>query len=157
VSPPDALQRIAVAVTPAVMVSACGLIALGLDNQVSRMSARLRELANRYRALDPADRGRPLVRRQIELFDLRHRILTRALLLVYAALFLFVLTSVLSLAQGAVPVPAELPLAVFTCGVVCLGGMAVYAIRSLQSARSALRIEQREVFGGEPAPAGGVR
>ena len=32
------LQRIAQAVTPAVMVSACGLIALGLDNQVSRMS-----------------------------------------------------------------------------------------------------------------------
>ena len=152
---PDPLQRIAVAVTPAVMVSACGLVALGLDNQVSRMALRLRELAGRYRALDPADRARTQVRRQIELFDLRHRILTRALLLDYAGLFLFVLTSLLSLAQGVLPLPAELPLGVFACGVLCLGGMAVYAIRSLRNARTALRIEQREAFGGEPIPAGG--
>jgi hypothetical protein len=150
----DAAQRIAVAVTPAVMVSACGLVALGLDNQVSRMSARLRDLSSRYRALAPGDEKRRLVRSQIELFDLRHRILTRALLLDYAALFLFVLTSLLSLAQGVVALPAEVPLFVFACGVVCLGGMAVYAIRSLRNARSALAIEQREAFGGEPLPAG---
>ena len=118
------------------------------------MSARLRDLSARYRALSPGDPGRPLVRRQIELFDLRHRILTRALLLDYAALFLFVLTSLLSLAQGVVAIPAELPLTVFACGVVCLGGMAVYAMRSLRNARSALAIEQREAFGGEPIPAG---
>jgi hypothetical protein len=150
----DALQRIAVAVTPAVMVSACGLIALGLDNQVARMSARLRELAHRYRALEPADPRRPLVRWQIEFFDLRHRILTRALLLDYAALFLFVLTSLLSLAQGVLDVSPRVPLAAFGLGVACLGGMAIQAMRSLRSARAAITIEQREAFGGEPLPAG---
>lgn len=146
----DALQRIAVAVTPAVMVSACGLIALGLDNQISRMSARLRELARRYRDLGAADGRRALVRWQIEFFDERHRILTRALLLDYAALFLFLVTSLLSLAQGAFPIPAALPLLVFGLGVGALGGMALYAMRSLRRARSAIAIEKREVFGADP-------
>src|SRR5512141_2229164 len=95
---PDAVQSITVAVTPAVMVSACGLIALGLDNQASRMSLRLREMAREFRELLPASSRRVLIQSQVAIMRRRHRILARALLLNYGALFAFVVTSLLSLA-----------------------------------------------------------
>lgn len=141
----DALQRIAVAVTPAVMVSACGLVALGLDNQVARMSARLRELAREHRDLPEGHARRRLVQPQVEAFDSRHRILTRALQLDYGALLAFVVTSFLELATGLLPVPPALPLATFAVGVLLLGGMAVFVMRSMHLARRALVLERHAI------------
>jgi hypothetical protein len=142
---PDALQRIAVAVTPAVMVSACGLVALGLDNQVARMSARLRELAREHRDLPERHARRGLLRDQVAAFDARHRILTRALQLDYGALLAFVATSFLELATGFLPIRPALPLAAFAAGVVMLAGMALQVMRSMSLARSALVLEAHEL------------
>jgi Protein of unknown function (DUF2721) len=141
----DAVQRIAAAVTPAVMVSACGLVALGLDNQISRMAARLRELAREHRDLPEEQARRALVRQQIAAFDGRHRILTRALQLDYGALLAFVLTSLLELTAGLVAIPAALPVLAFTAGVIMLGGMAVGVMISMGRARRALTLERREI------------
>ncbi|BDG08068.1 DUF2721 domain-containing protein [Anaeromyxobacter paludicola] len=155
----DALQRIAAAVTPAVMVSACGLIALGLDNQASRMAMRLRELAGEHRREEGADR-RPHLREQVAILGRRHRLIARALLLDYAALLAFVATSLLSLAQGLVPIPAEVPFLTFLAGVLGLGAMAVFAILAVNLAGAALRLEQREVLRdgeGEAPLAAGLR
>jgi hypothetical protein len=141
----EMLQRIAQAVTPAVMVSACGLIALGLDNQVSRVSARLRDLAREHRDLTADEGRRTLVRRQVAAFDDRHRILTQAVALDYCALLAFVMTSFLELAAGLFPVPNELPLITFAAGVLMLAGMAVLAMRSMRRARSALVMERHAI------------
>jgi hypothetical protein len=153
---PDALQRIAIAVTPAVMVSACGLVALGLDNQVARMSQRLRELAREHRNLPQDHARRALVREQVAAFDMRHRILTRALQLDYGALLAFVVTSLLELSAGLVPIPVTVPLLTFAAGVLMLGGMAVGVMRSMARARSALVVERRALeadLGAVEAPA----
>lgn len=141
------LQQIAAAVTPAVMVSACGLIALGLDNQTARMANRLRDLAREWRELSGASARRVVLARQVEVLDRRHGLYSRALLLNYGALFAFVVTSLLWLAQGWLPLPSALPVLVFAAGVVMLGAMAVLVIASIQQARSTLRLEAREVLG----------
>ena len=141
----DAVQSITVAVTPAVMVSACGLIALGLDNQVSRMSARLRDLAREHRELPDAHARRELLRKQVEAFDGRHRILTHAIQLDYGALLAFVLTSLLELSAGLLAIPAVLPVVTFAAGVAMLGGMAVEVMRSMNRARSALTLERAAI------------
>jgi hypothetical protein len=157
----DALQPIAAAGTPAVMVSACGLLALGLDNQTARMASRLRDLAREHRdpAL-PAPR-RALVAEQVRVLDRRHGLYARALLLVYGACFAFVATSLLWLAQVFVDVPAELPVVVFALGVVMLAAMAVLVIASIALARATISAEAAEVLRprragpkGEPARAG---
>jgi hypothetical protein len=140
---PDALERITIAVTPAVMVSACGLVALGLDNQVARMSQRLRELAREHRNIPQDYARRALVREQVASFDMRHRILTRALQLDYGALLAFVVTSLLELSAGLLPIPLAVPLLTFAAGVLMLGGMAVGVMRSMGRARSALVVERR--------------
>jgi len=144
---PDAIQRIAAAVTPAVMVSACALIALGLDNQVSRMAMRLRELAREHRALPAGHPRRALLHSEVIAFDSRHQILTRALQLDYGALLAFIFTSLVELASGLLPVARGLAILPFGAGVVLLCGMSVYVMRSLHQARVALLLECREMEG----------
>lgn len=143
----DSFQRMAVAVTPAVMVSACGLLALGLDNQAARMSNRLRELTRELRALPPEHPLRLPLRRQMELFARRHQLLAYALICDYASLLSFVLASALSLAQGHAPdlVATLLPLVSFTVGVSGLAALALFAIASLYLSRAALKIEVKTV------------
>lgn len=151
----SALQQIAAAVTPAVMVSACGLIALGLDNQTARMAARLRDLAREWRALSPGAARRGLVAGQVEVLDRRHGLYSRALLLDYGALFAFVVTSLLWLAQAYWAVPPELPVLVFALGVAMLAAMAVLVIASVTLARSTIQAEAAEVLRARRAPPGG--
>lgn len=148
---PEALERIAAAVTPAVMVSACGLIALGLDNQAARMAMRLRDLVRELRGLDEEPGRREAVRRQVAILTARHRHYARALTLNYGALLLFVLTSLLYLAQGVLGgATVELALVAFTAGVSLLGVMAVFVLASLRLARSAIELETAGLF--EPPP-----
>ncbi|HZZ85856.1 MAG TPA: DUF2721 domain-containing protein [Anaeromyxobacteraceae bacterium] len=155
----DSLQRIAAAVTPAVMVSACGLIALGLDNQASRTSLRLRELAAEHRREEGQAARRPLLREQVAILGRRHAIIARAQLLDYGALFAFVVTSLLSLAQGLLPIPPEVPFLAFLAGVAMLGTMAIFAIASVHLSGAALRLEQREILerGGDRGAGGSLR
>jgi hypothetical protein len=120
-----ALEHIAAALTPAVMVSACGLVALGLDNQIARMSGRLRELAREFRD-DDAPSRRAVVARQVGVLELRHRLYSRAILLNYGALFAFVLTSLLWLGQAFLPISTVAPVVTFGLGVLLLAGMAIY-------------------------------
>lgn len=153
-------QQIAAAVTPAVMVSACGLVALGLDNQISRMANRLRELVREHRSPEAPPGRRAALAEQVAVLDRRHALYFRALILNYAALFAFLLTSLLWLADALVRIPPELPVVVFALGVLMMAGMAVLVIASIHLARSTIQAEAGEVLGrkrrgpGEPARAG---
>lgn len=144
--PADTMQRIASAVTPAVMVSACGLVALGLDNQAARMSSRLRELARELRELPQDSRRAQHLPEQIRVLGRRHRFYTWALMLNYAALLAFVCTSLLDLEQPAIGMPASVPTISFTLGVVLMGVMAVLVLASLRLSRAALVLEERRTL-----------
>jgi hypothetical protein len=151
----NALQQIAAAVTPAVMVSACGLIALGLDNQISRMANRVRELVREDRTEGIPAARRDAIAAQVAVLDRRHALYFRALILDYAALFAFVVTSLLWLAPAFVAIPAELPLAVFALGVLMLAAMAVFVIAAIYLARTTIQAEAAEIHGrGRGGPRG---
>ncbi len=147
--PADSVQRIAAAVTPAVMVSACGLIALGLDNQAARVSARLREMTREYREPKGSSIRREDLRVQVEVLGRRHALYVRALLLNYGALLLFVLTSLLSLAQTPLHLPGAVPVIIFTVGVLMLGAMSLFVLASLRLSRAALHLEQTRTLASE--------
>lgn len=143
----EAAQRIAAAVAPAVMVSACGLLALGLDNQAARMTGRLRELAKECRALSPGHPRAAAVRAQTLILAQRHRLYTVALMCNYGALLAFVLTSVTAL-WSHVTLHA-LSLVFFTLGVILLASMTVSALLSVRLSRRAIVVEEQEVLSGE--------
>ncbi len=124
------------------------------------MALRLRELAGEHRGeAAPAER-RETIAAQVSVLDRRHALYFRALILNYAALFAFVVTSLLGLGQAFVPIPPELPVGVFALGVLMLAAMAVLVVASIHLARATIQAEAAEVLGtkrarrGEPARAG---
>jgi len=142
----DGVARIAAAVTPAVMVSACGLVALGLDNQIARMSSRVRELAREHRDAGVPPARRALVEAQVRVLDRRHGLYSRALLLVYGALFAFVVTSLLWLGDAFVAIPPAFPVILFGLGVGMLAAMALLVVAAIGLARETVRAEAGEVL-----------
>jgi hypothetical protein len=150
----DTLPRIASAVTPAVMVSACGLIALGLINLSQALGGRLRELTREHRAASTAEARRGVIRRQVAILAHRHQTVSRALFLDYGAILAFALTSLLFLGHGILSVPAEVEGLLFLLGVLLLCGAAGFAIAAVHLDGGALRLEQLDVLGTDPGGGG---
>lgn len=148
----SSIRVIGAAVTPAVMVSACGILATGIDNQIARMTARMREMMREWRGLPEDSPRRDVLREEVFILDTRHALLARGQTLVYAALLSFVVTSLLYLAQRRFRVPEVLPVLSFTLGVVLLGGLAVFALASLRLSRRALALEKRELLDSVRSP-----
>lgn len=146
----SSLRLIGAAVTPAVMVSGCGILATGLDNQVARMTTRVRDMVREWRSLPEGHARRGLLRQEIVILDRRHALLAQALMLDYGALLSFVVTSLLYLVQRRFDVPEVAPVVSFLLGVVMLGGIAVFALLSLRLSRRAIRLEMRELFEESP-------
>jgi len=90
---------------PAVMISACGLLLLGINNRYSLVVNRIRLLNEEKRKLFIKVGGNPLsttenlrlasIARQIELLIYRVRLIRNSVLCYVAAVALFVLTSML--------------------------------------------------------------
>jgi hypothetical protein len=152
----SSIRVIGAAVTPAVMVSACGILATGLDNQIARMTSRMREMLREWRSLPEDHPRREVLREEVAILDERHLLLARAMGMAYGALIAFVMTSLLYLTQRRFAVPEVLPVLSFSTGVLLLGGIAVFALASLRLGRDAIALEKREMFMDTdmPAPTG---
>jgi hypothetical protein len=137
------------------MVSACGILATGLDNQIARMTSRTREMLKEWRSLPEEHPRREVLRQEVDILDRRHRLLARAMATAYGALISFVVTSLLYLSQRRFGVPDVLPVVSFSVGVVLLGFIAVFALASLRLGRAALELEKREMFGVVVPPGSG--
>ena len=154
----SSIRLIGTAVTPAVMVSGCGILATGLDNQIARMTARARDMMREWRTLPEGHPRRALLREEVAILDRRHAILARAIGFTYMALLAFVVTSLLYLTKRHLEIPEALPVLCFSLGVLLLGAMAVLALASLRLSRLAIKLEKRELFeesGQVRPPAGG--
>jgi hypothetical protein len=129
---PPISQLIVQMVSPAVMVSACGLMLLGLGNKYARVVDRIRVFAAEARELKKlgpnlstvdAERLRVL---ELQIPDLirRGRLLRNSVLLFYAAIFLFVVCSFMIPLTG-----SWLPLALFCAGMAGVLGATMLAWR----------------------------
>jgi uncharacterized protein DUF2721 len=152
----SSIRVIGAAVTPAVMVSACGILATGLDNQIARMTSRMREMLREWRSLPEDNPRREMLREEVAILDRRHLLLARAMGMAYGALISFVVTSLLYLTQRRFAVPEVLPVLSFSIGVVLLGCIALFALASLRLGRDAIALEKREMFmdADVPVPTG---
>jgi Protein of unknown function (DUF2721) len=142
----SSIRLIGAAVTPAVMVSGCGILATGIDNQIARMTTRMREMMREWRELPEDSPRREVLREEVFILDARHAMLARAQGMTYGALLSFVGTSLLYLVQRTLHIPEALPVLSFSLGVVLLGGLALFALASLRLSRRALALEKRELL-----------
>ena len=93
--PVGLLSLVQAMVTPAVMISACGLLLLSVSNKLGRIVDRIRELNSEDRGLpSDVDSVRRLsIRNQIDLLLRRSLLLRNACGLLYLAVAVFALTS----------------------------------------------------------------
>jgi len=119
------VQVITSAVAPIVMVSAAGLLFMGIQAKNLHLADRVRMLMTEYRTVTPRpidDTRRAQIVEQLVLFNQRIHLSQRALELIYIAIVCFVLTSLLLAAApwvSGIVVPA-ITAGVFIVGVVFL-------------------------------------
>jgi hypothetical protein len=98
--PNAAMTVLSAMITPAVLISACGSLAISTSNRLGRTIDRTRKLSETFSELAREEQKEGLAERQALLFDLlgrstqRSRLLVRAMLRIYLAITLFVATSV---------------------------------------------------------------
>jgi hypothetical protein len=127
---PKTLESITSAVAPVVMVSAAGLLLLGIQTKNLHLADRLRGLTAEYRTLAGDARGqerRRQIRDQLPLFTRRIRLTQRSLELLYVAMVCFVMTS-LVLASGSWLGGAVVPV---LAALLFLGGVSVLLVALL--------------------------
>lgn len=87
-------------ITPAVLISACGSLAISTSNRLSRTIDRARRLSDQFAELARAEQDELVLKRRGLLYDQlqratrRSRMLQRAMTRIYAAIGVFVATSV---------------------------------------------------------------
>ncbi len=89
----SALQAIAQVVTPTILVSASGLLLLGLQNKYARIVDRIRALRDIERNLKQKE-GKTNVHRQLKLLLKRAHLLRTAIFCLYVGILFFILTSI---------------------------------------------------------------
>jgi hypothetical protein len=141
---------IATAVAPIVMVSATGLLFIGVQTKNLHLADRVRDLMREYRAaVSSKDTERcEAIKAQIVLFDRRIRLSQRALESLYGAIVCFVTTTLLlALApwMGQTAVPTPVIGGIFILGIAALLLALVLEFLEMRAGLSTIAIETRAV------------
>jgi hypothetical protein len=153
------VQAIQAILAPAIMVSACGLLLLGLLNRYAVIQNRIRNLNDERRRLlrsttppadtDPLEVARlaSVMRQLVDLVD-RVRLLRNAVVCQVVAVGTFVMTSLLIGLRFAGPewLSAIHPLPVFVLGMAVLFAGVIYEGTDVVRAYRTIRLEVGDIF-----------
>ena len=95
----SALEVLSAMITPAVLISACGMLVLSTSNRLTNVVARVRDLSDRFERLTAFEGSkrqaekRLMIISQLQLLTSRTRLLHRSLTSLYSAIGIFVLTT----------------------------------------------------------------
>jgi len=134
-------------VTPAVMISACGLLLLSVSNKLGRIVDRIRELNSEDRGLGAeVDMVRRLsIRNQIDLLLRRALLLRNACGLLYLAVAVFALSSLCVGLSGAANVFEVLMLVLFVIGLAAVVWAGILAYLEIRLSHQAVSEEIKEL------------
>jgi len=137
-------EVITTAVAPIVMVSAAGLLVLGIQTKNLHLADRVRQLTQEMRESGADTTRRAAIAQQLVLFERRVRVTQRALELLYVAIFCFVATALalaaapwLSRSATGLPIIAAL----FTLGIVFLLLAIVLEFLEMRAGLATIRLE----------------
>ncbi|MCI0459055.1 MAG: DUF2721 domain-containing protein [Gemmataceae bacterium] len=141
---------IATAVAPIVMVSATGLLFIGVQTKNLHLADRVRDLMREYReAVSSKDKDRrEAISAQVVLFEKRIRLSQRALESLYAAIVAFVTTTLLLAVApwtGQAAVPTPVIGGIFILGIASLLLALVLEFLEMRAGLSTIAIETRAV------------
>ena len=134
-------------VTPAVMISACGLLLLSISNKLGRIVDRIRELNSEDRGLSAeVDSVRRLsIRNQLEFLLRRALLLRNACGLMYLAVAVFALASLCVGLSGVAHVFEVLMLVLFVLGLATVVWAGILAYLEIRLSHQAVTEEIEEL------------
>lgn len=145
--PSGLLNLIQSMVTPAVMISACGLLLLSISNKLGRIVDRTRDLNSEDRGLSAEVEAvrRLSIRNQIDILLRRALLLRNACGLLYLAVAVFALTSLcVGLSSFAKPL-AVLMLVLFVVGLATVVWAGILAYLEIRLSHQAIAEEIKEL------------
>lgn len=145
--PDNLLALIQSMVTPAVMISACGLLLLSLTNKLGRIIDRIRDLNAEDRVMTDADKSarRLSIRAQIDQLMRRAVLMRSACGLLFIAVSVFVVTS-LGIGLSSLGHPfAVLMIVSFFAGLVFVVWACVLAYLEMRASHRVVEEETREL------------
>jgi hypothetical protein len=144
------LHIVAAAVTPAVLISAVGMLIMGVHQKHARHADHLRTLAAEHRAESTPSERRRSIRGQMALIWRRVRYVAVAHSLLHAAAVCFVITTLfLTLARGEGVLWDSLGRGVLAIGIVLMLGAITLELLELRLARRTLDLEIRDILESE--------
>jgi hypothetical protein len=145
--PAELLSLVQSMVTPAVMISACGLLLLSISNKLGRVVDRTRELNSEDRdlATDVDGIRRLSIRNQIDLLLRRALLLRNACGLLYLAVAVFALTSLCVGLSRAAHVFEVLMLVLFVLGLATVVWAGILAYLEVRLSHHAITEEIKEL------------
>jgi hypothetical protein len=146
-TPERFLQLVQAMVAPAVMISACGLLLLGLTNKLGRIVDRIRDLNAEDRTVAPGtDPVRhQSIHNQIDQLVRRADLLKRSSGLLYLGVIFFVVTSLCIGLSNLTIVFKYLMLMIFVAGLVLVGWAGVLAYWEMHISHQVVVEEVREL------------
>ena len=142
---PKPLQFVAELVTPAVMISAAGLLLLGLHSKYSNIVSRIRHIIEKRNVLrdDEKDhRGVANLEQQIRFLMYRAWCARNAIFCLYVSILLMISTSICyAIIQVGFLFSAKAAVVVFVLGIVALFIGCLFALIEVQFAYKIIRLE----------------
>ena len=145
--PPGLLNLVQSMVTPAVMISACGLLLLSISNKLGRIVDRTRELNSEDRGLsnDIEAVRRLSIRNQIDILLRRALLLRNACGLLYLAVAVFALTSLCVGLSNLARAFEVLMLVLFVIGLATVVWAGILAYLEIRLSHHAITEEIKEL------------
>jgi hypothetical protein len=145
--PTSLLSLVQSMVTPAVMISACGLLLLSISNKLGRIVDRTRDLNSEDRGLaaEVAMVRRLSVRNQIDILLRRALLLRNACGLLYLAVAVFALASLCVGLSGAARAFEVLMLVLFVVGLATVVWAGILAYLEIRLSHHAITEEIKEL------------
>jgi hypothetical protein len=124
------------ALAPVVMISACGLLLLGLQSKYSNITDRIRQLDHEKLELEQREKLTTWMRNRLRILTYQiHRLLTRvrlvrdAIFLLYVAILFFVGASLLALLSNIIALfSAWFIFAIFVAGLICVLASGIFVM-----------------------------
>jgi len=137
---------ISTAVTPVVLVSSCGTLAVSVNARQQHLSDRIRGAAAESRSASVSEERRAQLREQIRVFNRRFGFTWLAASALYGAIACFLVTTLwLVWTQRRLGQGPMLPLIVFVLGLTLMLGAAVCIVLEVALSRRTLQIEMRDL------------
>ena len=145
--PADLLSLVQSMVTPAVMISACGLLLLSISNKLGRIVDRTRDLNSEDRGLsnDIEAVRRLSIRNQIDILLRRALLLRNACGLLYLAVAVFALTSFCVGLSNVAMAFEVLMLVLFVIGLAAVVWAGILAYLEIRLSHHAIAEEIKEL------------